>query len=246
MSRTSAMQQRYLQLLQNIPLFKEAKLSDLQTLVTSARTTHVERKQIIFKRGDPCNGFYILVQGQIKLSLIASAQGTEKLLDKPLEFVKTGGTFGDITMFLERPYYLNAQALEDSLLIFIPREAILSLIEKDSRFAMRMLASLSMRMRNVVDDIESFSLQPPAARLITYLMRLLPSGAMTSATIELSINKNIVAAHLNLTPETLSRYFKTLTNLGLVSLNGKTVLVHDIDRLGNYLNSQINSGTAIS
>lgn len=28
--------------------------------------------------------------------------------------------------------------------------------------------------RNLVDDIESFSLQPPAARVITYLMRLLP------------------------------------------------------------------------
>lgn len=131
----------------------------------------------------------MLVSGKVKLSLVSS-QG----IDKPLDFVAPGGSFGDITMLLERPYYLTAQALEDSLLLYPPRNAIVQLIENDSRFAMRMLASLSMRMRNVVDDIESFSLQPPAARLVTYLLRLLPPGSMTPAKIELSIHKNVVAA----------------------------------------------------
>ncbi len=172
----------------------------------------------------------MLVSGKVKLSLM-SAQG----IDKPLDIVAPGGSFGDITMLLERPYYLTAQALEDSLLLYLPRNAIVQLIERDSRFAMRMLASLSMRMRNVVDDIESFSLQPPAARLVTYLLRLLPPGSMTPAKIELSIHKNVVAAQLNLTPETLSRYFRELTDRGLVSLEGRSIMVHDIDRLGDYV-----------
>ncbi|HET7834826.1 Crp/Fnr family transcriptional regulator [Variovorax sp. J31P179] len=222
--------QRYLEILRNLPLFLEVRQADLDALVPSVRTVHAERRKVLFKRGDPCEGFHMLVSGKVKLSLVSS-QG----VDKPLDIVTAGGSFGDITMLLERPYYLTAQALEDSLLLYLPRDAIVRLIESDSRFAMRMLASLSMRMRNVVDDIECFSLQPPAARLVTYLLRLLPPGSMTPAKIELSMHKNVVAAQLNLTPETLSRHFRELADRGLLSLEGRTIVVNDIDRLGEYV-----------
>ena len=229
-TRVTAPTQRYLEILRNLPLFQEVRQADLEALAPSVRTVHAERRKVLFKRGDPCEGFHMLVSGKVKLSLVSS-QG----VDKPLDFVTSGGSFGDITMLLERPYYLTAQALEDSLLLYLPRNAIVRLIESDSRFAMRMLASLSMRMRNVVDDIECFSLQPPAARLVTYLLRLLPPGSMTPAKIELSMHKNVVAAQLNLTPETLSRYFRELADRGLLSLEGRTIVVNDIDRLGEYL-----------
>ncbi len=225
--------QRCIQLLHAMPLFRQSRPEDLLVLARSARFAHVERKRLLFKPGDPCTGFHIVAQGRVALSL-AVRRGVEK----PLQIVEAGGSFGDITMFLERPYYLSVRALEDCLLIFVPRDAVRGLIEGDGRFAMRMLASLSLRMRSVVDDIESFSLQPPAARVITYLMRLLPPGVQTSARIELSISKNMVAAQLNLTPETLSRYFRELADRGLLTLEGRTVLVHDIDQLGEYMAAQ--------
>lgn len=224
---------RCVQLLGNMGLFQEAKASELEALARSVRLVYLERRAILFQRGDPCDGFHVVVYGRVKLSLL-SAQG----LDKPLQFIEQGGSLGDITMFLERPYYLNAQALDDCLLLHVPRQGILNLIEHDSRFALRMLASLSMRMRHVVDDIESFSLQPPAARLITYLLRMLPPGAMSSARIDLSINKNMVAAQLNLAPETLSRLFRDFVSRGLLTIEGRTVLVHDVDQLGEFLNEQ--------
>lgn len=225
--------QRCIQLLRGLPLLQHSRSEDLDTLARSVRLVHTARKEVLFKRGDPCTGFHLVVYGRVTLSL-AAPRG----VDKPLQIVEAGGSFGDITMFLDQPYYLTAQTLEDCLLAFVPREAICRLIEQDSQFAMRMLASLSMRMRHVVDDIESFSLQPPAARLVTYLMRLLPAGSLSSAKIELTISKNMVAAQLNLTPETLSRYFRDLTDRGLLSLEGRTVLVHDIDQLGDYVASQ--------
>lgn len=225
--------QRCIQFLRNLPLFQEIQSSDLDTLAKSVRLVHVVRKETLFKSGDACDGFHVLIYGRVKLSLV-SARG----LDKPLQFVESGGSFGDITMLLERPYYLSAQALEDCLLVYVPRDAILQLIEHDSRFALRMLGSLSMRMRNMVDDIESFSLQPPAARVVTYLMRMLPPGSHAHARIELTVSKNMVAAQLNLTPETLSRYFRELAERGLVTLKGRTVLVHNVDQLGEYLTLQ--------
>lgn len=228
---------RIAQFLGGLALFREVRKSEIEALTQAAHVSRFHRKDIIFKRGDQCTGFYLVVYGRVKLSLI-STNG----VDKPLQFVQAGSCFGDITMLLERPHYLTAQTLEDSLLAFVPRRAILSLIERDSSFALRMLGSLSLRMRGVVDDIESFALQPPAARVVTYLMRLLPHDCVAPAKIELTINKNMVAAQLNLTPETLSRHFRELSDRGLVTVEGKTVIVHNIDRLEAYMTSNTKLG----
>ena len=233
LSESKSPTQRCAEHLRRLPLFQEARPRDIDALAPLVRLVHVPRRTTLFKQGDPCDGFHLLVYGRVKLSLKSAHD-----LEKPLHIAEAGDSFGDITMFLERPYYLLGQTLEDSLLVYVPREAILQLISQDSRFALRMMASLSMRMRGVVDDIESFSLQPPAARLVTYLMRMLPPGAMNDAKIELHVNKNTVAAQLNLTPETLSRYFRALSDQGLVTLQGRTVLVHHVDRLGEYLAHQ--------
>ncbi|MFZ1388382.1 MAG: Crp/Fnr family transcriptional regulator [Thiolinea sp.] len=216
--------------LKRLPLFCQARTADLEILARSAHKVYAKRKQMLFQQGDPCEGFNVIVYGRVKMSLPTWAGG-----DKPVQIIEAGGCFGDITMFNGDAYFMNVQALEDSFFYYVPREAIITLIRNDPMFAMQMLGSLSAKVKGLVDDIESFTLQPPAARLITYLLRLLPQDCAKTAKIELSINKNVVAAQLNLTPETLSRYFKELTNKGLVTVEGRWVLVHDVDQLGIYL-----------
>lgn len=219
-------------LLAQLALFRELSRADIDKLAAQVHLVHAQRKDVLYTKGDPCEGFYVVVYGRVKLSLV-SARGH----DKPLELIEPGGCFGEVTMFLERPHTLTAMALDDALLVYVPRSALLQMIEQDSRYALRLLASLSMRARHVVEDIEAFSLQPPAARVVTYLLRLLPPNAATCAKIELAIQKNLVAAQLNLAPETLSRYFRELSELGLISLEGRTIVVHDVDRLGEYMAS---------
>lgn len=221
-------------MLSRIPLFDQASEAELDALARSVRRVHVARKRFIHRRGDACDGFNVLVYGRVKMSLVSW-----KGVDKPIQLVAPGETFGDITMFNGQPYFLNVQALEDSLYLHVPREAIVKLIEHDSRFALRMLGSLAVRVRSLVGDIEAFSLQPPAARLVSYLMQLLPADCLRTARVELSMSKNMVAAHLNLRPETLSRYFKELSDVGLVTIEGRSVLVHDVDRLGSFLREQV-------
>lgn len=222
--------QTILQILQTVPVFQQSRVVDLELLARSIKYHYAARKEIIYRQGDACDGFHVIVYGRIKMSLM-SWNGA----DKPLQLMEAGCCFGDITMFNQQPYFMDVQALEDCALLYIPRKAIVELIERDSQFAMRMLGSLSSRVRGLIDDIESFSLQPPAARLVTYLLRLLPENCAKSARVDLSISKQVVAARLNLAPETLSRHFKELSDMGLVTVKGRTVLVHDVDKLGTFL-----------
>lgn len=229
-SETTGRADRALCYLRHHPLFRETKPANLETLATRCTMVRAPRKTVLFRAGDPCHGFHFVAYGRVKLYL-----QTPRSVEKPIQIIEPGGSVGDINMFLERPYFLSAVTLEDCLLVYIPRDAILELIEHESRVALRMLGSLSLRMRNIVDDIESFFLQPPATRLATYLSRLLPANGAAPARIELKLSKNVVAAQLNLQPETLSRHFRELVEHNIISLHNRTIIVHDIDRLANHV-----------
>lgn len=213
-------------MLRVVPLFSRASDEDLDALAARVRRVSVRRRQLLFREGDACEGFHVVVYGRIKMYLLSS-QGAER----PIQLIGQGGCFGDITMLTGDRYFMNVQALEDSLLLYLPREAIVAVIERDSGFAMAMLQSLSMRVKGIVEDIGSYSMRPPLQRLVYFLLRQLPPHGGNSARIELGFGKNVVAAHLNLTPETLSRCLKELVDDDIVSVAGRSLLVHDVERL---------------
>src|SRR5690606_19931715 len=92
--RMSTPTQRCKQVLRGLPLFRAAREADLDALAGLTRLDALERRGILFKRGDPCDGFHVLAYGRIKLSLV-----TEQGIEKPLQVVEPGESLGDITMF---------------------------------------------------------------------------------------------------------------------------------------------------
>lgn len=64
---------------------------------------------MVFRLGEPCNEFHVVVTGQVKL-FVLSPTGQEKVV----ELIGPGQSFGEAIMyFTDRPYILNAQALAD-------------------------------------------------------------------------------------------------------------------------------------
>lgn len=214
------------QMLRAVPLFSHARDDDLCALAARVQRVQARRRQLLFRQGDRCEGFHVVVYGRIKMYLL-SAQGAER----PIQLIGPGGCFGDITMLTGDGYFMNVQALEDSLFLYLPREAIVDVIGHDSAFAMAMLRSLSSRVKGIVEDIGSYTMHPPRQRLVYFLLRQLPAHGGNTASVELDVGKNVVAAHLNLTPETLSRCLKELSDEGIVAVQGRQVLVHDVERL---------------
>src|SRR6202162_3920430 len=121
---------------------------------------------MLFNKGDSCVGFHLVIYGQVKLAFI-SPQGSEKVV----EIVGPGFSFGEALMFMEKPYIVMAQTLADSLLLHISKEVVFEEIERDTKFARKMLAGLSRRLHGVISDIESYSLQSGTQRVIGYLLR---------------------------------------------------------------------------
>lgn len=224
--------------LQHQPLFSALSDAQLAALVAATHEVRADKGKLLFQRGTPCEGMYLVVFGVVKLA-VSGVQGVEKIV----ELVRAGESFGEAVMFLNRPFPIMAQTLEDSLLFYVEAAAIDNLLAQDPKFARRLLAGLSVRLHALVRDVESYSTQNAAQRVIGYLLQSVSTEhgesegdiATHATTVSLPVNKNLIASRLNLTPETLSRVLHHFVADGLIEVNGREIVIHDTRRLAAHL-----------
>ena len=217
-------------ILKRLPMFQEVSPEQIDHLAAATREKRLQKGEMLFQKGDPSKGFYVVVLGQIKLAF-SSAQGNEKVVD----ILGPRQTFGEAVMFMERPYPVFAQALTDTLLLHVNRNAVFELLERDASFTRHMLAGLSIRLHSLVQDVESLSLRSSAQRLIGYLLQ--QCGEVEDADsieCDLPTSKQVIASRLNLTPETFSRILHDLTAVGLIAVHGRHIRILNLRRLREY------------
>ena len=224
--------------LQHQPLFSALSDAQLAALVAATHEVRADKGKLLFQRGTPCEGMYLVVFGVVKLA-VSGVQGVEKIV----ELVRAGESFGEAVMFLNRHFPIMAQTLEDSLPLYVEAAAIDNLLAQDPKFARRLLAGLSVRLHALVRDVESYSTQNAAQRVIGYLLQSVSTEhgesegdiATHATTVSLPVNKNLIASRLNLTPETLSRVLHHFVADGLIEVNGREIVIHDTRRLAAHL-----------
>jgi CRP-like cAMP-binding protein len=64
----------------NLPLFREIAPAEIERISHGARMLHVGRGEMLFNRGDPCEGFHLVAYGQVKLAF-SSPQGIDKVIE---------------------------------------------------------------------------------------------------------------------------------------------------------------------
>lgn len=209
-------------------MFSELQPAQIEALVSGSRVLDVPRGGTLFNRGDKANGFYLLVEGQIKLGVI-SPQGDEKVIG----LIQPGQSFGEAVLFLERTFPIYAHATLDSKVILLTRDTIFDILDNDVTVVRRMLAGISARNRQLVNDIESLSLQNSTQRLIGYLLQI-SADSPNPERVQLPANKLTIASMLNITPETLSRVMLRLNNANLIEVNGKEIVITNVSGLRSF------------
>lgn len=209
-----------------LPLFRNLDHGEIGRIALSAVPVTAPQGSILFRRGEPCSGFHIVIAGQVKLSL-QNAKGGEKVI----EILGSGQSFGEAVMFLEKDYMVSAETLTNSRLLHVPRTAIFAELDRSPQLARRMIASLSMRLHHLMRDLESYSLHSGTQRVIGYLLSLTGATEHGEARIVLPVRKNVIASRLNLTHEHFSRILHTLAAAGLVQVEGQQITIPDLAKL---------------
>ena len=218
--------------LANIPLLRDASAEEVERMAAGTRRVYAQKGEVLFRRGEPCEGFWIVLYGQVKLT-VTSTQGMEKVI----EIVGPGLTFGEAIMFMDMPYVVSTQTLADSLLLHVSKTTVFAELERNPAFARKMLAGLSRRLHGLIRDVESYSMRSGTERVIGFLMRIdsnEDAEGGNEATMTLPASKVTIASRLNLTPEHFSRILHDLSAAGLIEVSGKTIRVPDLRRLRDF------------
>ena len=215
-----------------LPLFSDLNPPELERLALGCQLRRYTRGETIFRVGAPCEEFHVTVTGQVKLYAV-SPGGQEKVI----ELVGPGGSFAEALMFTGQPYIINAQSLSDTLLVSVKKHAVVSEIERDARFAMRMLAGISRRLHGLVHDVQAYALHSGMQRVIGYLLRDVSTDDNVGGeaiTVTLPVSKSVIASRLSLTPEYFSRVLHELEAAGLIEIDKRDIRILDVHRLGQY------------
>ncbi len=220
---------RYLSVL---PLFNDLSAPELDHVAAGSTLRRLSRGDFVFRVGEPCDGFHVIVTGQVKLFLL-SPSGQEKVV----EIMSDGQSFAEAVMFTDRPYFLSAQVLTDAVLLTVSKQVVFAEIERDHRFALRMLGGMSRRLHGLVRDVEAYALHSGRQRVIGYLLRDQGTDGAEfcgQRTVSLLASKATIASRLSLTPEYFSRVLHELEAQDLIEIDRRDIRIPDPQRLSSY------------
>ena len=203
------------ELLARTPLFGSLNRNWCEILANSAQVHRLLKNQFLYRRGDAATGIYLVAVGQIKASIPIARSRHGKVI----EMFGAGDSFGETLMLLNHPHIVNAQALDDSVVIWLDKRDIEPVLAAEADFALKMLKSVSLRFETLLHDIETVSTHSASERVAEYLLKQPRQGTQT----QLKFSKCLIASRLGLQAESLSRALQRLSKDHLISVQGSHV-----------------------
>lgn len=215
------------ELLASLPLFKELGAASLTRIAAGAAKVRLARGKTLFRRGEMPIGFHVVVYGRIELRAPGAKGG------RLTGVVGPGRSFGEPVMFLHKPYVVDAVAAEDTLLIHVPRQIVFAEMERNPRFAHRVIAGLAARIETLVRELDTHVRGTALQRLVAHLLRA-SAAERGEASVTLPTTKAAVASQLGMTPEHFSRLLRELAARKLLQVQGRRIVIADVERLAKH------------
>jgi CRP/FNR family transcriptional regulator len=180
-------------------------------------------KDIIFTPGDPDDQLYFLLSGTVRLYKIYGdyKEATTALL-------KDGGVFGKLSLAEGRWQDMFAEAVTESRVAGIQKTSLERVIKSDPEFALRLFSSLSERLRQSDEVIESLLHREVSTRLATLLMNLSDRfGEEDGTLIGVRLTHQDLANMIASTREAVSKVMSEFQREGVIETRSRRIAVLD-------------------
>ena len=191
--------------------------TNIERFLDSGMPVRLQAEQFIFRPGDACESFLILLDGQIRVQLI-SEEGKEVTLYR----IGPGGSCVLTTscLFSSEHYPAEAIAESDIEALAIPVASFQSALEGSQWFRRFVFDGFSSRLTSVIQKIEQIAFTGIDVRLAGVLLELDRKGVE-------KITHQDIAVELGTAREVVSRHLKRFESEGWVRLGrGQVSLVN--------------------
>jgi CRP/FNR family transcriptional regulator, dissimilatory nitrate respiration regulator len=221
----------YDKILKGISLFSALTKEQLADVKKSMRVVKLKGNQPIFDTETEADRFFVLVDGQIKLYRLFR-NGSEKII----EIIRPGEVFASAVMFMEIDNYpVCADSLQESVLLSFNNKQFISILKESPETCLRMMATMSQRLRRQLTEIDKLYLKSAHKRLLNYLVEHMKIVSDNVGIVKLDSPKRVVASNLSIQPETFSRALKKLNEENLIAVEGRLIHIPDVAKIHFYV-----------
>lgn len=216
------------EILSRQPLFRILSGPELALLARNASEYRLSKNEMLLQKGEVSEGLHVVIAGQVKMYLPSMA-GSEKVV----RMATPGDTFGEEGVFLNKACPMAVQAVRDSILLVLEKQALLDAMERNCVLSSALMTHMCTRLCELVENLETCVQRNSAQRVVHYLVQMAPRETETFD-LTLDVNKQTIASQLNLAPETFSRVLGRLAKDGCILVKGRNITVRNLSALRDY------------
>jgi CRP/FNR family cyclic AMP-dependent transcriptional regulator len=218
--------------LQTLPMFAEMDESELSQLAADLKRRSFATGQAVFYQGDPGTAAYIIESGRVRIYVHApDGQELSVVLCGP------GDMFGEMSLLDSRPRSATATAMEDAVLLVLYGDDFYRHLHQSHQLALNLMLTLSTRLREANENVQSLASLDVNRRLIKRLLSLARrQGTVMEEGVRIRgrLTQQALASLISTSRESANRALRALERKGLIDVrHGRIVLLkpEELERL---------------
>jgi len=206
---------------------------DLRALTMASRLRSYRRGQVVFTRSDPGDTVIVVVSGRVKVT-VRSADGGELTL----AIIHPGGLLGELGVVDGGPRSADAETLDESQLLLIPRDAVRDICARVPSAAQALTNSIAATLRRLTEataDLVFLDLPRRVAKI------LLSQPRGHDGTIRHRINQEELAHQVGSTRQSVNAALRGFERRGWIEVHDRAVTVKQPDALSRFAGLEVSA-----
>jgi CRP-like cAMP-binding protein len=202
---------------------------DFRLLTLNQSRQKYKKGAVIFREGAYPSGIFYIADGKVKKYKV-DKDGKEQII----YVANKGELLGYHAILSEDRFPDSAAALEESLIVFIPKEDFLLTLKKSSILNARLLKTLSHEFTVLANSLTLFAQRSVRERLALQLIVLREKYKVNfhpGMPVEINMSRDDLASLSGTARENVVRVLSEFKKDGIVETKGRKIIVCDVKKL---------------
>lgn len=187
----------------------------------------IKKGEAIFTEGTQTKGIFCVKNGIGKMTKLSS-NGKEQVV----KLFKSGELLGQRSMISEEPTNLNAIALDEMEVCFIPKTEILGFFNQNNSFSMEVMKTICGDLKEADNMLVSMAQKNVKERLAGTLLYLEDNfGLADDGSLKAQLTREELAGIIGTATESCIRLLSELNKDQIIKLEGKKIYLTDTKKL---------------
>ena len=220
--------------LKDMAVFSRMEKDEIEMICKNSNVKSYEKNEIIFFEEDDSRNLYLLVNGQVKLTML-SPDGKEKVLT----ILQEGDLFGEISLFDHNPHPVTAEVQKKARLLTLPFNQLEKMIIEKPQLALKIIEALSKKTRLLTSQVRDLVFHDAAERMASLLLRFGKDFGREEdgrTKIDLILTHQEIANLLGVSRVTVTKTINKLIDENLITIEDKNIIILDKKGLSKIVN----------